>query len=146
MSLETGVAAIIASCINPAHPDYFHVEPKAGYQVRTRFGVNKTYWKTWEDLTLEWYCPGYPTTLGMRFYEHFSDPASTDPLINVFGYVALCAQPPPALGANQWLWMATLNYQNANGAAFGVEQVHVMYKGTSSGSIGMILYPQIPPI
>lgn len=146
MSLESGVAAIIASCMSPFHEDYFHTEPKAGYQVRARYGVNKLYWKTWEDLTLEWYCPGYPTTLGLRFYEHQDNPSLTDPILNVNGYVALCAQPPPALGATQWLWMATLNWMNCNSFSIPVTQVHVMYQGTAAGSIGMIRYPLIPPI
>jgi hypothetical protein len=144
MALSTGVAAIIASCMNPLHPDYFAVEPKAGYQLKCKYGVNKIFWQSYDDMVLEWVCPGYPTTLGIKLWEHKDDPSTTDPLIYIFGYVALCAQPPPAIGTSDWLWMATLTYITTNTAFIPVTQIHLQYKNTNAGSIGFILYPQIP--
>lgn len=145
MSLESGADAITASCINPFHPNYFFTEPKAGYQVKVVYGVNKLFYRSFNDLTLDWVCPGYPTTLGMNFYENFADPASTDPIIQIFGYVALCARPAPGLGTSTWLWMATLDYYTCGVIRVSPLYIHVQYKNTNVGSIGLIRYPTAPP-
>lgn len=145
MTLESGLDAITAGCISPLHPDFFAVEPKRGYQVKVVYGVNKLFWRSFNDLTLQWVCPGYPTTLGMNFYEDFDHPASTDPLIQIFGYVALCARPPAGLGTAYWLWMATLDYYTCGTIRVSPLYIHVQYKNTNIGSVGFIRYPTPPP-
>lgn len=145
MSLESGFAAITAGCINPLHPDYYHTEPPGEYQVKVVYGVNKLFWRSFDNVVLDWQCPGYPTTLRMDFYEHFDDPASTDPVIQIFGYVALCTIPPPGLGTSHWLWMATLDYYTTGVIRVSPLYIHIQYKNTNVGSVGVIRYPTPPP-
>jgi hypothetical protein len=145
MSLQSGIAAIIAGCINPLHPDFFLTEPGAEYQIKLVYGVNKVFWRTWTDVTLRWDCPGLPTTLQMSFYEHFDDPAITDPIIYIGGYVANCINPGPGLGTSIWIWMATLEYRVCQVPIPTPQYIHVQYKNTNVGSIGIIPYPTTPP-
>jgi hypothetical protein len=145
MSLISGFDAIIAGCIDPLHPDFFLTEAKAGYQVKCVYGVNKLFWRTFDDLVLKWVCPGFPTTLGMEFYEHFDAPAITDPVIRIWGFVALCDIPPSGLGTSHWMYMATLNYTACQVATTQPRYIHIQYKHTNVGSVGVIRYPFSPP-
>jgi hypothetical protein len=145
MSLISGVDAITASCLNPLHPDYFHTEAPDQYQIKVVYGVNKLFWRSFDNMVLDWVCPGYPTTLAMHFYEHFDDPPSTDPLITVAGFIALCTIPPAGLGTSKWLWMATLDYYTCTEIKVSPLYIHVQYKNTNAGSVGFIRYPFTPP-
>lgn len=145
MSLQSSVDAIMANCVHVPQLPYFHTEPEAAYQVRVVYGVNKLFYRSWSDLVLDWVCPSPPHTVGMRFYEHFDAPPSTDPLIEIQGFVATCAQPAPGLGTSDWIWMATLNYYTTGVLRVSPLYIHIQYKNTNVGSIGLIRYPTTPP-
>jgi len=145
MTLQSSVAAIIAGCVHVPQLPYFQTDPADGYQLKVVYGVNKLFWRTWNDLVLDWVCPSPPAVVIMRFYEHFDAPPSTDPLIEISGYLATCAQPAPGLGTSAWLWMATLNYFTTGQLKVSPLYIHVQYKNTNVGSIGLIRYPTTPP-
>lgn len=142
-TLQAGVAAVIAGCINPLHPDYYD-EIEGQFQVRMRFGVNKYFWRSWDVGKLIFDAPGYPTQCYIKIYER-ADAIATDPrIIEVGGYVALCSQPGNYLGTSSWLWMAIAGFTPFGGPPYPLRQVHIQHKNSNADSIGMVMYPLLP--
>ena len=142
-TLAQGVAAVIAGCINPLHPNYYD-EFQGEFTVRVKYGVNKVYWKSWDVGKLIFDAPGFPTQCYIKIYENKVPITGEDPIMQIGGYVALCAQPGNYLGTSDWLWMAIAGYTPFGRPPLPFRQVHIGYKGTNSGSIGMVMYPRTP--
>jgi hypothetical protein len=141
--LSDAINATVAGCIDPLHPNYYAVEVTQ-IQIRCRWSVNKSFWKAWDVGILELDCPGYPTQAYFRFYSGTEPILGRVPEVSVGGYAALCAQPGNYLGTNDWLWMAVLNYYPLYAPPLPIRQVHIQYKNTNVGSVGMVMYPLLP--
>lgn len=141
--LTDAIDAVVAGCIDPLHPNYYATEITE-VQLRVRWGVNKTFWRSWDTGILELDCPGYPTQAYFKFYEGLEPIVGRDPIIKVGGYAALCTQPGTFLGTSDWLWMAILNYEPLYAPPLPIRQVHFQYKNTNAGSVGMVRYPLLP--
>lgn len=142
-TLSQGVNAVIAGCINPLHPNYYD-EMQGEFALRVRYGVNKIWWKSWDVGKLVFDAPGYPTQCYIKIYERPNPAPGVDPIIEIGGYVALCAQPGNYLGTSDWLWMAIAGYTPFGSPPLPFYQAHLMYKGTNAGSVGMVMYPNLP--
>lgn len=139
MSLASNCAAIRAGCINPLHPDFYIEDGLGLYQLTCGWGVNRPHWSSSTFVYSVWDCPGYPTTLGVRFYENFHDPANTDPLVQIDGFCADCSTPALGLGAADWLRMATLRIKFAQNAGIIPDWIHLQHYKTNSDSVGFWL-------
>lgn len=145
MSLLSNCNAIIAGCINPLHPDFFVNDGLGKYRLSMELTVNRPVWTAWIDVESIWDCPGYPTTLGIRMYERRSTHATTDPIMQIDGFVADCSDPGSGLGAAKWLKMATLQIKFAQGLPQHPTWIHLMHYGTNADSVGFVLIGHSPP-
>lgn len=141
MSLVEAYNAVKTSCVSvPQYPVSF-TEPDARFMVRIRFGVNKAFWKSWDDVALVIDAPSPPAQIYFKFYDPNYLAPTYDPLIVVGGYLATCDSPAPGLGISQWLWMAILAYNQRGQAPYPIQQAHIMYNNTNAGSVGLVRYP-----
>lgn len=144
MSLSAMFDATIAACWAVPQQNYFATEI-GEYQVKTRYGVNKTFWRTWDNVTLEWFAPAPPTLCYLRFYETVDSIVGKTPVFSFGGFSATCVLAGSGLGTTRWIWMATLDVSILGVPAYGVQSIHVQYKNTNAGSIGLVRYPLAPP-
>ena len=141
--MTDAIQATVAGCYNPLHPNYYATEVTQ-IQLKVKYGVNKVFWKSFDDGVLVLDCPGYPTQAYFRFYEGVQPIIGRTPIIEVGGYAAVCEQPGTFLGTSDWLWMAILNYHPFGSPPYPIRQAHIQYKGTNAGSVGMVRYPLNP--
>lgn len=138
MSLASGWDAIQAGCISVPQHGYFHTEPLAKYRVTYGYGVNRAYWQFDHDVTLVFDCPSPPHTFRTYFHEKTTGGSSTDPILSVEGYLAVCGSPGSSLDTSKWFTMAILTLTWRFGATIVPDWVHLMNYGSSSGSIGLV--------
>lgn len=143
MSLSSLYTATLAACVAVPQHSVFATE-QAEIQVKAFYGVNKTFWRAWDVGTMEWYAPSPPARCWVRFYETTGSIIGLEPLIETGGYLATCATPGTFKGTSQWMWMAILDYKPFAGSPYPITAVHVQYKNTNAGSIGMVRYPLTP--
>lgn len=136
MSQATNVAAIISGCVNPLHPDFYIENGDGLYQLTCGWGVNRPNWKSPFKVYAVWDCPGFPTTLGVHFYDNFADPANTDPVIQIDGFVADCRTTNYGLGAAAWLTMATLHIKFAQNSGITPDWIHLQHYHSNADSVG----------
>lgn len=144
MSLSSLFDATIAACWAVPQESVYGIEI-GQFQVKSRFGVNKSFWRSWDDCTLEWYAPAPPTLCFLRFYETTNSIVDMTPVFSFGGYSATCVIAGSGLGTARWIWMATLDVSILGVPTYGVESIHVQYKNTNVGSIGLVRYPSAPP-
>lgn len=144
MSLSSSYTATLASCVAVPQHDVFTTEINQ-FQLKVAYGVNKMFWKSWDNVTLKWDAPSPPAQVYLRFYETVNWQVGDVPIVTVGGYLATCATPGTFKGTSQWFWMAVLGYQPFNGANLPIQWAHIQYKGTNAGSIGLVPYPSLPP-
>ena len=133
----------MAGCVGPPYPSYYATE-QCSIQVKAVWGVNKSFYRAWDEGILELDCPGYPTQAYYRFYEGLEPIAGRDPILEVGGYMAVCALAGTFKGSSYWLWAAVLNYVPFGGPPYPIRQAHIQYKNTNAGSIGLVRYPLSP--
>jgi hypothetical protein len=144
MSLLSTYAAVLASCTAVPQHDVYASEI-GSYQFKAAYGVNKYFWRAWDDLTLRIDAPSPPAQIYFRFYETLNYQIGDVPLITVGGYLATCATPGMFKGTSAWLWMAILGVQSFGSFNYPVTWAHIQYKNTNAGSIGLVMYPTTPP-
>lgn len=144
MSLLSTYAAVLSSCTaTPQFPVY--ATEIGSYQFKAADNLNKVFWRSWDNLTLKIDAPSPPAQIYFRFYETINYQIGDVPLITVGGYLATCATPGTFKGSAAWFWMALLGVQSFGSANFPYNWAHIQYKGTNAGSVGLVLYPQLPP-
>lgn len=135
----------MASCVHvPQYPVHEFIYNQR-FQMKTVRGVNKVFWREFNNVTLEFDCPSPPAIVVCRCYENYSLMPSTDPIFEVAGYLATCAAPTPGLGTALWFWMATLGISWGGKPHVPVDYIHLQNYKSNVGSIGWIPYPHMPP-
>jgi len=143
MSLLSNYAAVLASCTAVPQHDVFYSEI-AEFQFRCNYGVNKVFWRAWDNVLLKIDSPSPPAQTYFRFYEELEFVPGLDPLFEIGGYLATCATPGTFKGTSAWLWMATLNAKSFGSFFYAVTDAHIQYKNTNAGSVGLVRYPLTP--
>lgn len=129
--------------MSPLYPNYYDVF-NGEFQLKVVYGVNKYFYRSWDVGTLEYNSPGYPTQCYISLWERPNADVTSEPIIKIGSYVAGCAQPGNFLGTSDWLWMAIGYYQPFGQTPLPYRQIHIQYKNTNVGSIGMVMYPLLP--
>lgn len=143
MSLSSTYSAVLAACTAVPQHDVFSTEINE-FQLKVEYGVNKIFWRAWDNLTLKTDAPSPPAQIYYRFYETLEYEIGMTPLLEVGGYLATCATPGTFKGTSQWLWMAVLNYRSFDSFNIPIKSAHIQYKNTNAGSVGLVQYPLTP--
>lgn len=144
MSIFTdAVASIIDNCVHyPSHST--HLEGTGNVQMRVRDGVNKWFWKSWESCKIVIDDPGFPPQCHIYIYERNGLPSGRETIVEAHAYLAVCAQPGTYLGTSSWLWVTANSWGGYSTPPLPFRQVHIGPRGTSSGALGLVVYPHLP--
>lgn len=144
MSLASAWDGIEAGCVSIPQQGYFATEPLARYQLTYWHGVNRSWYRFPEPLTLVFNCPSPPHTFRAYFHEKPPGESSLDPILSIEGYLAACGSPGTYLGTSRWFTMAYILLTWKYGDVLSPLWVHLMNLNTNAGSIGL-KYPFATP-
>lgn len=144
MSLASAWAGIEAGCVHIPQQGYFATEPLARYQLTYAYGVNRSWYRFGEDVTLVFDCPSPPHTFRAYFYEKPIGMSSTDPILSIEGYLAACGSSGTYLGTSLWFTMAFFTLRWFGSYNILPRWVHLMNYDTNAGSIGLKIPSAIP--
>lgn len=146
MSLSSAFSAIFAGCVSVPQTGFAAVESPAKYQFTYMRGYQRVFYRFNFPVTLVWDCPSPPATIRMSFYENYADQPDTDPLFHCDGFIGDCASPGTSLGTSQWYQVVSLNVSFTNRTPVLISWIHFQNWKSNEGSVGLIKWPDWPPV